>query len=368
MMSGGLLRVDGSMGEGGGQIFRTTIALAALTGRDVEIYNIRRRRKKPGLRPQHLTALGALAEITGAEVEGKAVGSERVVFRPGKIVGGEYRFSVGTAGSVTLVLQALLPVMVFSDREWHVTLEGGTDVPWSPPSDYFSHVFIPLIRKMGARVDFSVKKRGFYPGGGGVVDVHVEGRDGLGPLRLVERGTLEELALSCVISGLPDHICRRIGKRFVETARKRLGDIEVNVSSTKTAARDPGVVAVGVAGFSNTVLGCGMPGRRGLRSETIGETIAGELLKDIVVGATVDVHAMDQVAVYMALAGGESTVFVREISSHASTCMSLVEMFTGKHFMVEKVSEVSATGRDVYRVAVAADAGKREEMVVGHGK
>ncbi|MCS7099566.1 MAG: RNA 3'-terminal phosphate cyclase, partial [Sulfolobales archaeon] len=169
-----MLEIDGSFGEGGGQILRTAVALSAITGTDIRVVNIRARRPEPGLKRQHLTGILAAAEMCNAVVEGAQVGSTEVVFKPGSIRGGEYRFDVGTAGSVTLVLQTLLPIAAFADSPVAIEVSGGTDVPWSPPVDYLRYVVKPHLERLGYAFGVELVRRGHYPRGGGLVRVSVD--------------------------------------------------------------------------------------------------------------------------------------------------------------------------------------------------
>jgi len=169
-----LVEIDGSMGEGGGQILRTALALSAITGKPMRVYNIRARRDNPGLRPQHLTAVKAIAQICNARVKGAEVGSMTLEFYPSAIKGGSYTFDVGTAGSVPLVLQALLPVLAFADKPVTVKIRGGTDVPMAPTIDYVREVLARLTETLGYSFTIKVERRGHYPKGGGMVTVTVD--------------------------------------------------------------------------------------------------------------------------------------------------------------------------------------------------
>ena len=169
-----VVEIDGSMGEGGGQILRYSLSLSALTLKPVRIYNIRAKRSNPGLRPQHLTAVKALATITNAHVEGDRVGSMEIYFEPRRRRPGSYRFDIGTAGSISLVIQAILPTLLFSGGYTRVDITGGTDVSWSPPIDYMRYVFLHNLSLFGARVSIKLIRRGHYPRGGGRVILEVE--------------------------------------------------------------------------------------------------------------------------------------------------------------------------------------------------
>ncbi|MEM4847127.1 MAG: RNA 3'-terminal phosphate cyclase, partial [Thermosphaera sp.] len=204
------IEVDGSFGEGGGQILRYSLALSSLTMKPVRVYNIRARRSNPGLRPQHLAAVKALAEVSGAEVKGAGVGSTEVFFKPRRRAHGRINIDVGTAGSASLVIQAVLPVLLYAPGWSILTVKGGTDVQWSPPIDYMSRVFAHNIKHLGVEADVKLVKRGHYPRGGGVVEVFVKPvREALKPVDLVKRGRpLKAVVVSHSVK-LPRHVAER---------------------------------------------------------------------------------------------------------------------------------------------------------------
>ena len=174
-MNKSILTIDGSYGEGGGQVLRSSLAMSLVTGRPFVIENIRAGRKKPGLMRQHLTAVNAAVEVSHAEAAGAAIDSARLEFRPGQVTAGKYKFSVGTAGSATLVLQTVLPALLLADGESHLTLEGGTHNPFAPPLDFLTKAYLPLVNRMGPKVTVDPFYRpGFYPAGGGKFTVHVQ--------------------------------------------------------------------------------------------------------------------------------------------------------------------------------------------------
>lgn len=218
------LEIDGSMGEGGGQVLRYSLALSALTLRPVRVYNIRAKRDNPGLRPQHLTALKALGELTKAHIEGARIGSTEVYFEPQKRAGGELTLDAGTAGSISLMIQAILPVLLFSERDSTIRLIGGTDVEWSPPIDYMRFVFAHNLALMGAKVEIKLERRGHYPRGGGVVLLRVERlREGLEPIHVVESGGLEEIRGVSHAVRLPRHVAERQALAAKRVIAEKLG-------------------------------------------------------------------------------------------------------------------------------------------------
>ena len=201
--------IDGSTGEGGGQILRTSLALSAVTRQPIRIEKIRAGRQKPGLLRQHLTAVNAVAEITGARVEGAEIGSTELTFKPGAIVAGEYHFAVGTAGSATLVFQTVLPPLLLAGGESRLVLEGGTHNPHAPPFDFLERCFLPLLRRMGAQVEATLVRPGFYPAGGGRFEAVITPMAKLQPFELLERGTAGVRRAKVLLANLPSSIAER---------------------------------------------------------------------------------------------------------------------------------------------------------------
>lgn len=340
-----MIEIDGSYGEGGGQILRMSVALSAVAGKDVKIVNIRAGRKKPGLAAQHLTAIRSVGEICDAQVEGLDIGSQTVEFHPGELRGGKFRFDIGTAGSITLVFQACFIPALHAPTKCVLTVTGGTDVRWAPPMDYFQNVFLPMVGKMGVSAKVESVKRGYYPKGGGKVVLHIEPKETLSPLQLDElKGQLMIKGISHV-SNLPDHIPERMTK----SAKKdlvRLGrpDIVSRVFGGDEAFGQGGAIALW-AENEDTVLGGNATAERGVKAETVGEIASKELWKEIKSGATLDIHLSDQILPYMAMADGESSFLVREVTNHIKTNMWLTEQFFDVEF--EK-----STHGDLHKISV----------------
>src|SRR5580704_3876555 len=201
-----IIQIDGSIGEGGGQILRTALGLSMVTGQPFRIEKIRAGRDKPGLLRQHLTAVNAAAAICGASVEGAAISSRELSFSPGKVKPGEYTFSIGSAGSTTLVLQTVLPALLTANGPSSLTLEGGTHNPHAPPIDFLEKAFLPLINRMGPAVNVTLERAGFYPAGGGRVAVKIRPAAKLSPLEIPERGEIKRRAAKAVVAALPGEI------------------------------------------------------------------------------------------------------------------------------------------------------------------
>ncbi len=318
--------IDGSYGEGGGQLLRTACALSAITGKTVRLRNIRARRTPPGLAPQHLTAVKAVAALCDAQLEGLELRSCELVFHPGTLRGGEFNFDVRTAGCLTLVLQALLPVALVGDAPVRIHLTGGTDIRGAPPLDYLRFVLLPLLARMGAEVDVTLIRRGYYPRGGGQITVVVQpGR--LQPLRLDASGPVAKIRGLIHAANLPGHIATRMH----ETALRLLADIapvklERQMLDREQAMGEGGAIVLWTSS-AQTLLGAAEVAQRGVPAEHIAETAARALCEDISARATLDIHASDQVLIYAALAQGASCFLARTLSSHAETTLWLLQQF-----------------------------------------
>lgn len=332
-----MLDIDGSYGEGGGQLLRLAVALSAITGIVVRITNIRMRRDKAGLAPQHLAAVHAVGELCQAQIEGLALHSQAITFAPKTLRGGEYRFNIGTAGSVTLLLQALLPVMLAVNAPCKVHITGGTDVRQAPPVNYLREVLIRLIERLGAHVTMRVLRRGYYPRGGGEIEVVVKPAQ-LAPAAFAAFGHLKAIRGVAHVANLPEHIALRMKQAVLD----RLGiyGVQANIATqilSREAAFGPGGAIVCWAESEHTVLGAARVAERGVRAEALGEAVGEEIAADLARGAALDVHAADQMPVYFALAGGGS-FSSRNISLHARTAIWLIEQFLPIAFTISEAA------------------------------
>jgi RNA 3'-phosphate cyclase len=328
--------IDGSYGEGGGQLLRTAVALSALTGIPVSMHSIRSRRNPPGLAPQHLAAVRAAAALCGARCEGLALRSTEIAFTPARLAGGEFNFEVGTAGSVVLVLQALLPVMAATQARYRLTVTGGTDLRAAPPLDYLREVVLSLLARMGGHIGLVAHRRGYYPRGGGIVEATSEPAD-LRPLQLSAPGRLLGISGLAHVANLP----AQIAERMRTSALAPLAGIPVSAAcGTSVLGRDAatgrGGAVVLWAHHEHTVLGAGRVAERGIPAEILGAAAGTELAADLACGATLDRHAADQMLIYCALARGESRFLVRELTAHALTAMWLLDQFLPVRFTVNQ--------------------------------
>lgn len=331
-----MLTVDGSFGEGGGQILRTSLALSLVAKAELRITNIRARRQKPGLMRQHLAAVRAAAAIGRAEVKGAEIGSKELVFRPSAIEPGDYTFNVGSAGSATLVLQTILPALLRASGPCRLTLEGGTHNPMAPPFDFLEKAFLPLLRAMGAHVTARLDARGFYPAGGGRFFVEMAPAPELHRIDLLERGAILNRRAVATVCNLPT----QIALRELEAAQRVLGWESECFRPDAIRGHGPGnVLTIEVQSEHVTEVFSGF-GERGVRAETVGERAAKEAKAYLDAGAPVGEHLADQLLLPMALAGGGSFKTFA-LSSHTTTHIELLEKLLGAKIHAEQAGENS---------------------------
>lgn len=319
-----MLTIDGSRGEGGGQILRSALSLSLVTGTPVRIHGIRAGRARPGLMRQHLTSVRAAAEVGRAEVSGAEIGSREVVFRPRAVEPGTYRFNVGSAGSTTLVLQTVLPALATASGPSEVTLEGGTHNPTAPPFDFLERAFLPLLGRMGPRVTARLEACGFYPAGGGRLRVSVAPAP-LSRLDLPERGEIRSRLAVAMVANLPGAIARR----ELDAAAGVLGwdPSCFRVEVIKGAPGPGNVVTIAVESEHVTEVFTGF-GEKGVRAEVVAERAATEARAYLDAGVPVGEHLADQLLLPMALAGGGS-FRTGAPSSHLRTQIELLEQMLG---------------------------------------
>lgn len=327
-----MIEIDGSQGEGGGQLLRTALSVAALTGRAVRIVNIRAGRSTPGLAPQHLTVVRALAAVCSAELEGAELRSSEVSFAPtAPPKADEYRFDVadaaanGSAGSVTLLAQALIPVLALAPGGSRLELLGGTHVRWSPSFEYFEGVYLPRLDQLGMEVECELAAPGFYPVGGGhlVLQIRGGGQARLRPLRIEERGDLRSVRGAAVASNLPSHIPQRMTDR----SRNLLSDLDVpfRVTPRRLTGQGPGAALTLLAEYEGGTAGFTAYGERGKPSETVAEEACQALLQHHASGAPVDAHLADQLLLPLSLVPDMSTYVTVRSTGHLATSAHLLE-------------------------------------------
>jgi RNA 3'-terminal phosphate cyclase (ATP) len=318
-----MITIDGSHGEGGGQILRSALSLSATTGKPFVIDNIRAGRQKPGLMRQHLTAVKGAAEICGACVEGAEVGSTRLVFEPGPLRGGDYVFNIGTAGSTMLVLQTVLPPLALAAEPSRITLSGGTHNPQAPAFEFVDRAFFPLLRRMGYDVEGRLVRPGFYPVGGGEIQVRIGPAGALAPLAIHERGALKSCLAEALVANLPIHIAERELARVGE--RLGWGERQLAPRQERRAAGPGNCVMLTIAHEEVTELFMSV-GRRGASSEMVADEAIAEAEAYLAGAAPVGPHLADQLLLPMALGAGGQFVTC-EPSKHTLTNMDVIEKF-----------------------------------------
>jgi RNA 3'-phosphate cyclase len=325
-------------GAAGGQILRTALGLSAITLEPVKIYNIRRFRPKPGLKAQHLTALNLVSSITEAKVKGNKKHSQVVSFTPKKITGGNYSVNIGTAGSVTLLLQAVLLPALFAEKPLSLRVNGGTNVSWSPPVEFLQEVFFPVLRKMGARFELKVIQRGYFPKGNGlIIFSSLKSSLPLKPLNLIKRGKLELIKVISHCKNLP----KEVALNQASAAKKILSskfstEIETVIDYSSIGEGEGSGITI-IAFFSNGLRIAGSAlGEKSLPAIKVGKSAAKNFLEEFNSSAAVDSYLADQLIPFLALAHGTSRISVSRISEHTKNNIKTVEKFLNTKITVLK--------------------------------
>lgn len=331
-----MLEIDGSLGEGGGQVLRSALSLAMVTGTTVHLFNIRASRPRPGLMRQHLTAVRAAAEICGAVVRGAEVGSRSLWFKPGPVRGGDYRFAIGTAGSASLVVQTVLPALLEADGPSTVTVEGGTHNPLAPPFEFLSLVFLPVLHRMGVRATLELERHGFAPAGGGRLRLRVEPWRERTPLRLTGRGALLGLGARAVVAG---GLSRDIAKRELAAVRRNLPIAECDseiVTLDRSACDGPGNVLMVTARFEQVTEVMTGFGQKGVPAEKVAEQVCHEVRRYLdVPEAAAGGHLADQLLLPLALGRGGTFTTVAP-TLHTRTNAEVVRRFLPRPIRMEE--------------------------------
>ncbi|MFZ0035399.1 MAG: RNA 3'-terminal phosphate cyclase [Sedimentisphaerales bacterium] len=340
-----MLTIDGSYGEGGGQILRTAVSYSVYTHTPIEITNIRAKRPIPGLRPQHFTAISCLQAICNAEVTGLAVGSKTIRFSPGAVRPGDYTFDIGTAGNITLIFQACLLGALQTPGPLTITIAGGTDVLWAPAWDYFAKVFVPLLHHMGVNADVQLIQRGYYPKGGGKAVLRMNPTADLQPFMVDTPQRFKEIEGLIHLSGLPEHIATRMKHAALKDATA--AGLDARIAVEQVSSRSQGVGITVWASTDKTILGSGVLGECQVSAEQVGHRAISRLVSDIQAGATLDPYAVDQLLPYMVACQRESRCLIRECSSHMKTNIWVLQQFQPRRM------EVTSQG-DLWRIVVGA--------------
>ena len=335
-----MIELDGSVGEGGGQILRTSLSLAMCTGQAFTLERIRARRSKPGLMRQHLTCVRAAAKVSGATVRGAEPGSTTLVFEPGPVKAGHYEFSVGTAGSCTLVLQTLWPALMLAESQSRLKLGGGTHNPMAPPFHFLERCYAPLLRRLGAGSDLDLRRLGFYPAGGGEINVSVHSAaETLQPFDLIERGRPIESYAECLAPALPGAVARReldhLGRALGwEAEQLRTPPVRQN--------EGPGNALMATLAYEDVSELFTQFGEKGVSSDSVANALVKEVRAYEASTAALGPHLADQWALPLALAvwrrAGEATFTCTELTDHATTNFWVIERFLPVRFAAEAVA------------------------------
>jgi RNA 3'-phosphate cyclase len=335
-----MLEIDGSIGEGGGQILRTALAISAMTLRPIKIYNIRKNRPKPGLKPQHMMGVKILADFTDAEVVGLIDGSTDLIFKPTRKNPIDRTYNIGTAGSISLLIQAITPFCISVDKPINLKFIGGTNVKWSPPIDYIKKVTIPILQKMDINFDIELIKRGFYPKGGGIVRVNFYPTKVIRPLIIKKNQKIKKIYGLSYASNLPKHVVERQAKsayNLIKNSNLFRDEISIKEEISETSLSPGSGILIYALLEEGGLIGSDFLGERGLPAEKVGENAAINLINQLRTSAGIDVNMADMVLLYMAFANGKSVIHIPEITNHTKTNMKIIELMIESKFKIEQI-------------------------------
>ncbi|BAY93135.1 MULTISPECIES: RNA 3'-terminal phosphate cyclase [unclassified Tolypothrix] len=342
-----MIDIDGSYGEGGGQVLRTSLSLAAITGESIRIAGIRAKRRRPGLAAQHLTAVRAAARICDAKMHGDTLGSMMLEFIPGSSVKpGQYTFDVtdaqqgGSAGAMTLVLQTVLLPLALASAESQVILKGGTHVPFSPTMTYIEQVYLPMLRRMGVKATAKLRAWGWYPQGGGEMHIKVNGSGKINGITLLERGNLQQVRGLAVVTELASHISQRMANRAQNLLHQ--AGLNTAIQALREKGIAPGAGVFLTAEYKHSLTGFGGFGRLRLPAEKVADIACRQLLEFHHTGAPVDEHLGDQLLLPATLALEESQYGVSNISTHLTTNAAIIEKFGLARITVDEAKKIVA--------------------------
>ena len=330
-----MLTIDGAMGEGGGQILRTSLALSLCRSTPFRIVNIRSNRRRPGLMPQHLAAVRAAAEVGGAAVEGAELGAQELRFMPASVRSDRYRFDIGTAGSTTLVLETVLPALITAGGQSSLELIGGTHNPSAPPFEFLQLTLVPLLRRMGADVKLELVRPGFYPAGGGILRAQIEGCSRLRPLTLNARGEIVDKRAVAMVAHLPLHIAQR--ELRVASLGLDLEQDKLQILNISSSISPGNVLAVVVESEQVTEVFTGI-GVRGLPAETVAAGVVQQARRYLDAEVPVGAYLADQLLLPMALAGSGSYLSLPP-TLHTATNIAVIKQFMPVEIDCEAIAQ-----------------------------
>ena len=343
-----MIEIDGSAHSGSGTILRYSAALASLLGEPLHLYNIRARREKPGLRPQHLQALEACRDLSGGKLEETRVGSREIFYSPGSILkGGDYHWDMGTAGSTTMLAYTLLPVALFADAPSRLSLVGGLFQDFAPSFFHFQRVLVPTLRKMGARVELEMVRPGYVPRGQGHIRMRVFPLAGLlSPLRMIDPGPVVRLEGIALASHLArERVAERMAARCRELLEPEQWQAEIEILEDRSSVQKGAAFFLRAETENGCFLGADQAGKIGRRSEAIADFVAASLLEDVKTGATADRYLADQLILFAALARGRTGFSIPRPTEHLESNLWLVEKILGaKTFLKKNVLQVEGVG------------------------
>jgi RNA 3'-terminal phosphate cyclase (ATP) len=334
-----MIEIDGSYGEGGGQILRTALGLSCITGKAVTFFNIRKGRKKPGLMPQHTTCVNAIERISNAQVSGNEIGSTGLTFQPEKIRAGDYTFDIKTAGSSSLVFQTLLPPLLFADNASRITIKGGTHVPFSPPYHYISEVFIPMLKCIGIHAECSIRRYGFYPRGGGETSFSVFPVGHMRGIHLLSKGDLLSLRGYSGVSRLPLTMAGRQNKSL----QLKLAPLSAEIQTLDVPSTGEGTFVFLKGEYENACSGFSSLGKKGKPAESVGEEAATAFLDFHNSRQCLDPYLTDQIVVYLSLSRRHCSFTTSYITQHLLTNLWVIEKFLNVRCQIE--GETGSAGK-----------------------
>ena len=343
-----MIEIDGSAHSGSGTILRYSAALASLLGEPLHLYNIRARREKPGLRPQHLQALEACRDLSGGKLEETRVGSREIFYSPGSILkGGDYHWDMGTAGSTTMLAYTLLPVALFANAPSRLSLVGGLFQDFAPSFFHFQRVLVPTLRKMGARVELEMVRPGYVPRGQGHIRMRVFPLAGLlSPLRMIDPGPVVRLEGIALASHLArERVAERMAARCRELLEPEQWQAEIEILEDRSSVQKGAALFLRAETENGCFLGADQAGKIGRRSEAIADFVAASLLEDVKTGATADRYLADQLILFAALARGRTGFSIPRPTEHLESNLWLVEKILGaKTFLEKNLLQVEGVG------------------------
>lgn len=341
-MQNSMTDIDGGALEGGGQILRNTASLSCLLHKPVRVYNIRAGRSQPGLRPQHLTGLQLTRDVCHGKLEGDNVGSTEIRFFPGTIQSGEYHGDTGTAGSICLLMQVAVPCLIYADNHTNLTLKGGTNADMAPQLDYMLMVFKPVAEKFGMKFDCRIKRRGYYPKGGGEICVTCHPCKQLTAVTMTDRGNVKQVYGRSFVAGvLPIRVAQIMAKVAEDIIHQEYKDVPINIEVVKEESAVG--TGTGIILVAETTTGCYLGGsalgKKGKQAEHVGQEAAEELVNNLYHGGCVDDYIQDQVILLMALAKGRSQIRCGALSLHTETAIHVAKQLTEAKFKVKEINK-----------------------------